>query len=71
MPCEISHICNFLFGSIRTNLPVDTVDVELTVWMVKGIYAYRKNHTAESTIFILWSKKEMPFPSLRCKIQVY
>ena len=35
MAHEISPICNFLFGSIRTNLPMDTVDIELTVWMVK------------------------------------
>ena len=42
MACEISPICDFLFGSIRTNLLMDTVDVEVTVWMVKGIYMYRK-----------------------------
>ena len=40
MACEISPICNFLFGSIRTNLPTDTVDVEQTVQMVKGNYTY-------------------------------
>ena len=37
--------------------------------MVKGIYTCRKNHTAESMIFTLWSKKVTPFPSLRHKIQ--
>ena len=67
MACEISPICDFLFGSIRTNLPTDTVDVELTVQMVKGIYMYRKDHTVESTIFTPWSKKVMPFASLRSK----
>ena len=51
MACEISPICDSLFGSIRTNLLMDTVDVELTVWMIKGIYPYRKDHTTESTIF--------------------
>ena len=50
---------------------MDTVEVELTVQMVKGIYTYRKDHTAESTIITPWSKKVMPFLSLRCKIQVY
>ena len=62
MACKISPIYNFLLGSILTNLPMDTVDVELTVWMVKGIYTYRKDHTMESMT---------PFPSLRCKIQAY
>ena len=68
---EISPICDFLFGSISTSLPTDKVDVELTVQMVKGIYMYRKDHTTESTIFTPWSKKVIPFPSLKCKIQAY
>ena len=68
---EISPICDFLFGSIRTGLPMDTVDVELTVQMVKGIYTCRKDHTIESTIFTLWTKKVIPFPFLRHKIQAY
>ena len=71
MAYEISPICDFLFGSMRTNLPTDTVDAELTVWMVKVIYMYRKDHTTESTIFTPWSKMVTPFPSMRCKIQAY
>ena len=50
MAREISPICDFIFGSIRTSLPMDTVDVDLTIWTVKGIYTYRKDHTAESMI---------------------
>ena len=57
MAHEISLICDFLIGSIRTNLPMDTVDIKLTVLMVKGIYMYRKDHTLESTIFTPWSKR--------------
>ena len=48
-----------------------TVDVELKVRMVKGIYTYRKDHTAESTVFSPWSKTIIPFPSLRRKIQAF
>ena len=68
---DISPICNFLFEPLRMTLPTDTVDVELTVWIVKGIYTYRKDHTIKSMIFIQWSKMVTPFPSLRCKIQAY
>ena len=71
MTCKVSCICDFLFGSFRTTLPTDTVDVEMTVQTVKGIYMYRKDCTMESMTFTLWSKKVTPFPSLRCKIQVY
>ena len=51
MACEISPICDFIFGSIRTSLPMDTVDIELTAQMVKRINTYRKDHTTESIIF--------------------
>ena len=50
---------------------MDTVDIDLTTQTVKGIYMYRKDHTAESMIFTLWSKKVIPSPSLRWKIQAF
>ena len=64
MAREISPVCDFIFGSICTSLPVDTVDVELTIRMVKGIYTYRKDHMAESMVFLPCSKTVIPFPSL-------
>ena len=54
MAREISPVCHFIFGSIWTGLPTDTVDVELTVSMVKGIYTYRKDHMAESKVFLCY-----------------
>ena len=71
MAREISPICDFIFRSIRTCLPTDMVDIDLTVRTVKGLYTYTKNHTTDSTIFTLWSKKVIPFPSLRQKTQTF
>ena len=71
MAREINPTCNLIFGSIHTCLLTDTVDVELTIRMVKGIYTYCKEHTTESTVFLSWSKTMIPFPSLRQKIQAY
>ena len=71
MAREINPICDFIFGSIRTSLLMDMVDVDLTIWAVKGIYTYRKDHTTESMIFTPWSKKLIPFPSLRWKIHTF
>ena len=71
MAREINPMCNFIFGLICTCLPIDAVDVELTIRMVKGIYTYCKDHTIESTIFSPWSKSVIPFPSLRWKIQAF
>ena len=64
-------MCNFIFGSIHTCLLTEMVNAELTIIMLKGIYTYCKDHTAESTIFSLWSKIVIPFPSLRWKIQAF
>ena len=67
----ISPVYGFIFRSIRMGLLTDTVHVDLTVRTVKGIYMYRKDHTMEATIFTPWSKKEIPFPSFRQKIQAF
>ena len=69
MAREVNLVCNFFFGFVCTNLPSDTVDIELKVRTVHGIYTYRKDCTVESTIFTLWGKKVIPFPSLRRKIK--
>ena len=71
MAREINPVCNFFFGFMCANLPANMVDVGLTIRMVQGIYIYHKDHTAESTIFTLWSKSVTPFPSLRKKIKAF
>ena len=71
MTREINLVCNFFFGFMRTNLPTNTVDVELTLRTVQGIYICHKDHTMETTIFTPWSKSVIPFPSLRKKIKAF
>ena len=36
MAREINPVCNFIFGSIHTCLLTDTVDIELTIRIVKA-----------------------------------
>ena len=71
MAREINIMCDFIFGWIHTCLLTDTVDVELTIRTVKGIYTYYKDHPVQSTIFSPWSKSVFSFPSLRQKIQAF
>ena len=71
MAREINPVCNIIFSSIHACLLIDTVDVELTIRMVKGIYTYHKDHTTESMVFSPWSKTVIPFPSLRCQTSNY
>ena len=42
MAREVNLVCNFIFGFVCTNLPLDMVDAELMVRTVQGIYTYRK-----------------------------
>ena len=46
-------------------------DMELIIRMVKGIYMYRKDHTAKSMVFSPWSRTVIPFPSLCKKIHAF
>ena len=71
MAREVNLVCDFFFGFMCANLSADTVDLELTLRIVQGIYIYRKDHTTETTIFTLWSKNVIPFPSLRKKIKAF
>ena len=71
MAREINPGCGFFFGFMYTNLPIDIVDMELTLRTVQRIYIYHKDHTTETTIFTLWSKSVTPFPSSRKKIKAF
>ena len=71
MAREISPVCDFIFGSLHSGLLTDTVDMELTIRTVKGIYTYRKNHMAKSMVFSPWSRTVIHFPSLCKKIQAF
>ena len=71
MAREIGPVCDFIFGSICAGLLTDTVDVELMIWMVKGIYTYRKDHTAKTMVFSPCSRTIIPFPSLHRKIPAF
>ena len=71
MAREISPMCDLIFGSVHTGLPMDTVDVELMIRTVKGIYTYRKDHTAESIVFSPWSRTVIHFPSLHRKFKLF
>ena len=71
MARKISPVYDFNFSSIHINLLTDTVDMELMIMTVKGIYTYRKNYMAESMVLSPWSRTVSPFPSLCRKIQAF
>ena len=62
MAREISPVCNFIFRSIWTELLTDTVDIELTIRMVKGKYTYRKDIWPNPQCFCHGVGLLFPFP---------
>ena len=52
-------------------IPEDTVDVEMTIQMVDGIYTYRRDQTTQMTSYSQWSRQVKPFSSPRKKIPDY
>ena len=71
MACEMKPICNFVFGFLLCTLPMDTIDVEIMVRMVKGIHTFKKDHTTETATCCPLSRKIKPFLSLQKKIKAY
>ena len=60
--------CNFDF---HCAIPKDTVDMEMTIWMVDGIYTYRRDQTTQMTSYSPWGRQVKPFSSLRKNITDY
>ena len=71
MACDLKPACAFFFGYLRCSIPVDTIDVELTVRTVKGIHTFRKDHTSEQATCRPLSRQMTPLLSLRKKIEEF
>ena len=71
MACKLKHTCNFLFSFFQCALPNDTIDIEFTVRIVKGIHPYRKDNTSKQVTCSSCSRQMKPFLSLQKKIEAY
>ena len=63
--------CNFLNGYFRCLLPLETVDVEVKVKMMRGIHTFRRDGTTQVIMCNPWSARLHPYPSLICKMKMY
>ena len=64
MACELAANCNFLFSFFSCNLPEDTIDVELMVHTLVGIYTFKKDRNTQVIRCSPWGTEVKPFPSL-------
>ena len=63
--------CNFLYCFFQCNLPEDTIDVEITVWTLKGIHTFRKDCSSQSSVWNPWGLQVKPLPLLLKKMEAY
>ena len=71
MACILKPECKFVHEYFRCLLLEETVDVEVTVKVMKGIQTFRRDHTTQNISCKLWSTRLHPYPSLIKKMQAY
>ena len=71
MACILRPECNFLTGYFRCLLPLETVDVEVKVKMMRGIHTFRRDRTSQIIKCNPWSTKLHPYHSLIWKLKIY
>ena len=71
MACNLDPQYNCLYGFFECNLPEYTIDVEVTVRNLKGVYNFRKDCTTQSSMCSLWGSQVKPFRSLLKKMDTY
>ena len=71
MACILRPECNFLNGYLRCLLPVETVDVEVKLKKMQGIYTFQRDKTLQIIMCNPWSTRLHPYPSLIQKMKTY
>ena len=71
MACILKPECNFLHGYFRCLLPLENVDIEVKVKMMRGFHMFRRDGTTLVISCIPWSTRLHPYPSLIRKMKIY
>ena len=71
MACILMSESNFLHRYFRCLLPEETMDMEVKVKMMRGIYTFKRDHTTQVISCKPWSPRLHPYPSIIRKMQTY
>ena len=69
--CICKPECNFLHGYFRCLLPIETMDVEVKIKIMRGIHTFRRDQTTQAISCISWSTRLCLYPSLIRKMKTY
>ena len=71
MACYLVPQCYFLYELFKCQLPKDTIDVEIMVRTMKGIHAFKKDCSSETSSCSPWGMHVHAFSSLVKKMEAY
>ena len=71
MTCILKPECNFLNRYFRCLLPLETVNTDVKIKMVRGIHTFQRDRTMQIMKCNPWSTKLHPYPSLIWKMKMY
>ena len=71
MACILKPKCNFLHRYCRCLLPLEIVDVEIKVNMMRGIHMFRRDGMTQVISCNPWSARLHSYPSLIRKMRAY
>ena len=71
MACDLAPQCHILYRFFQCQLPEDTIDIEIMVRTMKGIYTFKKDHSNQTSSCSPWGWQFHPFPFLVKKMKVY
>ena len=71
MACILHLEYNFLHGYLKYLLPTETVDVELKIKMMQGIYTFRQDRTSHIITCNPWNTRFHLYPSPIRKMKTY
>ena len=71
MVCLLQPECDFLHGFFRCKLPVEVVDVEVKVTLMKGMHIFRRDRTTQLIKCTPWTMKLHLHPTIVKKMKTF
>ena len=71
MACILKPECNFLHGYFRCLLPIEIMDVEVKIKMMRGIHTFRRDWTTQVISCNPWHTRLYPYPFQIRKMKIY
>ena len=62
---KLARQCDLMYGFLTCALPEDMIDMDLKVYMMKGIHTFKKDYKSKNSKHSPWRAEVQPYPTLR------